>query len=127
MSFKLKIAYGNTHKLVSKPKKSRTSDNENRHKWVCFAKILDDSLTNKYISKVKFGLHPSFGATEVEVKSSPFELKKIGWGYFTIPITIYFHKELKIPSVTVEHELCFDGEGQTKLKILKLNKDPLAK
>jgi hypothetical protein len=118
---KLKIVYGNTHQEVTNPKRSR-SDKEktNSHKWSCFVKI-ENGQTKNYIRKVVFGMHPSFGATQIEVKAFPFQITRIGWGTFNIPITIHWHKNIKIQNpLVLEYELSFNANGETKVHILKI-------
>lgn len=46
----------------------------------------------KFIQKVTYGLDPTFGTTEVTVKAAPYEMTRIGWGTFDVPITIHFRK-----------------------------------
>jgi hypothetical protein len=119
--FKLRLLYGNTHKLVENPKKSRTADNTtNKHKWCMFVKTCDYD-TSKLVRKVVYGLHPTFGATEIEVKEAPFELSRVGWGSFEIPIKIYFQSWMKLKPLELTHELSFNGEGETKVQIVQLD------
>jgi hypothetical protein len=120
---KIKLLYGNTHKLIENPKKSRTSvDTENKHKWCMFVKAYDYD-SSKVIRKVTFGLHHTFGAKEIEVKSAPFEMIKVGWGSFEIPIKIYFCSWLKMKPLEISHDLSFTNDGETNVHILKLNKE----
>lgn len=125
---KIKILYGNSHELVESPKKSNSHpENCNKHRWGAFVKVANEE-SQKYIRKVVFGLHPTFGATQLEVKTAPFEIKRIGWGTFDIPIKIYFHYDFKIKEpIELDHHLSFNGEGETKVYIFKLDKNTLKK
>jgi hypothetical protein len=124
---KIKILYGNTHKLVENPKKSRTEPNtQNKHKWCMFVKT-DGYDSEKVIRKVTFGLHPTFGVSEIEVKSAPFAMTKVGWGTFDIPVKIDFCAWTKLKPLELTHELKFTGNGETNVNILKLNKDVFEK
>ena len=120
---KIKILYGNTHKIVEDPKVSRKNPNlTNKHRWSCFVKVVGDD-TSKFIRKVVFGLHPTFGTTEVQVKKFPFQITYTGWGTFEIPIKIYWHCNLKIKQpLELSHDLSFENTGQTKVYIFKYNK-----
>jgi len=47
---------------------------------------------HKIISKVRFGLHPSFGVDYRDIKPQAekrFEITHKGYGEFEIPVTIY--------------------------------------
>ena len=71
-----------------------------------------NDFIQKYVEKVKFGLHPSFGVTEFNVKSAPFEMKRLGWGTFEIPIEIYFRRDTgRRETLKVDHMLSFEGKG----------------
>jgi transcription initiation factor IIF auxiliary subunit len=124
---KLKLIYGNLHKLVANPRKSKNSPaEENKHKWTMFVKTLDFDCS-KIIRKVTYGLHPSFGAPQVEVKTSPFELTKIGWGTFDIPIKIEFCSWLKLKPVELNHYLSFNNHRESNVHIIKLTKEVFEK
>jgi transcription initiation factor IIF auxiliary subunit len=123
---KIKILYGNTHQLVENPKKSRTGgEASNKHKWCMFVKTNGEEEKN-YIRKVEFGMHPTFGCTEIEVKSAPFEISRIGWGTFDIPVKVFLNKSLKVSKpLELSHCLSFEGSGETKVYILKIPKTSL--
>lgn len=119
---KIKILYGNHHELITNPKQSR-SDSEcvNRHKWTCFVEIAGTNNTSKIIEKVSFGMHPTFGCTEVVITRNPFSISRIGWGTFEIPIKIYF-KNIK-QTLTLNHYLSFDGSGKINVHLMKIKKN----
>lgn len=58
-----------------------------------------DGPAGKYIEKVRYGLHPSFGMDYMDVKaqaSNPnFEMTFTGFGEFSIPITVYLKRGFK--------------------------------
>jgi len=117
---KIRIIYGNTHELVKDPKPSKSNrETQNKHKWGCYVKI-DGDESNKIIKKVVFGMHPTFGCTEVVVTKAPFEIRRIGWGTFDIPIKVYLDK-VKEP-VEFTHELSFNGAGVSKIYNYKIPK-----
>jgi hypothetical protein len=125
---KIKIIYGNTHELVTNPKSSKSDKTvKNSHKWSCFVKILGQD-SSKFIRKVQFGLHPTFGTTEIDVKSAPFQMTRIGWGTFEIPIKIFWHYEFGIKEpLELEHCLSFEGTGESKVYIFKIEKKKVEK
>ncbi len=122
---KIKLEYGNTHKLIENPRKLRSSTNyENKHAWGVYVKVAsknceDDS--RKYISKVEFEMHPTFSERIVPIKAWPFKLERVGWGLFNVPIKVFFNKKEVIGGpLELNHLLDFDGEGEKKFAIAKL-------
>ena len=86
----------------------------------------NDSI-QKYVEKVKFDLHPSFGVTELSVKSVPYEMKRVGWGTFEIPVTIYFRRDTgRREPLKLEHMLSFEGKGKYQTISVSFDKDKLA-
>ena len=112
----MKIRVGNRHKIVE-PKDAKK---RNIHSWTCFAELVDDKQMEKcaaFISKVRFELHETFKNPVRETKAKNgchFELSSVGWGYFDIPITIFWTEETGLKPLSVNHELCFDGKGEWK-------------
>ena len=46
----------------------------------------------------------------------------VGWGYFEVPMTIYFRKGTGIKEpVTINHMLSFDGNGKWRDVTIKIN------
>jgi hypothetical protein len=121
---KKKISYGNLHH-VEEP--SESSGMHNSHHWAAFVKFPHDLPAKKFVKKVRFLLHPTFPYREVDVVKEPFVVRRIGWGYFTIPITIHWQDWLKMEPTQFNHTLCFDGEGKTLNKIVEIDKELLDK
>ena len=96
------IKLGNTHERLE-------SIERNRHKWTCFIRFFGE--TEKKIDHVVFTLHETFIKRKRKVDKAPFEVKSIGWGYFTVKIDVVFKKSTGIKNMKFEHELCFDGNG----------------
>ena len=75
---------------------------------------------------MKFGLHPTFGVTEMDVKSEPFELRRIGWGTFEIPIEIYFRRDTGRKEILkLSHYLSFNGQGKRQYFQVAFDKEKL--
>ncbi|CDW73750.1 yeats family protein [Stylonychia lemnae] len=137
----IKFSFGNEHIMLQNSERFKSEYNaneivENKHKWKVFIRIVrsreDKAIlkASQFIEKVVFTLDPSFIEDEIEIKKEPFELSKIGWGTFDIPIEIFFKKETgKTDTVSLNHLLNFDGNGETKyftvafdkLKVKKLS------
>lgn len=79
-----------------------------------------------YIDSVIFTLHPTFHKPVVSVNSPPFEVVRLGWGTFEIPIEIKWKKWTGIGSTFVNHELSFRGFGdENKIKV-KIEREKIA-
>ena len=112
----IEFTIGNYHELVKNPKKTSKGNEVNRHFWIAFVQYTSDKcMTSRFVEKVKFELCEGFNPPIRIVKSQPgkrVEISTKGWGYFDLPMTIYFKKSLGLEPVTIEHELCFDGDGK---------------
>ena len=119
---KITIAYGNTHKLLEEPRTLRhNSEYQNKHEWSVFVRCPTEEDDRKYISKVEFELHPTFSDRIITVKRLPFSLKRVGWGFFNIPIKIFFNRKFVDSNpIELNHLLNFSGCGSTKYTKLKL-------
>ena len=115
---KIKILYGNTHELVPSLVNSDSSESSNKHKWGAFVKVVGES-SDKFISKVNFKLHPTFNPNEVSVNKPPFQISRIGWGTFDVPMTIYWKSNYNTKPVELSHTLSFTDKGETKVYIFK--------
>ena len=72
---------------------------------------------HRIVKRVELKLHPTFRKPhERNLEFKPGEdeasFKTVAWGWFEIPITIYFQPALKIKPVTFEHTLNFSGAGK---------------
>ena len=51
-------------------------------------------------------MHPSFGCEYIVARSSAnsqVAIHKVGWGYFDIPMTIFWSKNLNLQNVIIDH------------------------
>eukprot|EP00347_Sterkiella_histriomuscorum_P016628 403352460 len=128
---RIKFIYGNDHKPVQNPKKVG-QDNYNANEWTTFVRLVPNQGLNsndsikRYIQKVRFGLHPTFGVTEIDVKSAPFQMTRIGWGVFNIPIEIFFRRDTgKKETIKLDHYLSFQGQGSSRIFTIAFDKEKL--
>ena len=124
---KIKILYGNKHRLVPNPAKSRSDSAEtNKHEWIAFVTINHEGLkAEDLIESVTFELHETFRNPIRKVSKPPFQLKTKGWGTFEIPITIKWKKAVSPAPTTLSHYLSFDGEGAWKTYTIRVHADKL--
>jgi len=108
-----KIIIGNTHESLA-------GNNRNNHKWKFFVMVLDEDQSlgaipkvpsSYYIEKIEVFLHPTFTPARLVLTGEPFEVKRIGWGVFTIRGNIYFASRFNLPPMGFEHLLSFDRNG----------------
>ena len=73
-------------------------------------------------------MHPTFGVTEIDVKAAPYEMKRIGWGTFEIPIEIFFRRETgRRETLKLSHYLSFEGTGKRINFTVSFDKEKLEK
>jgi len=66
-------------------------------------------------------LHESFAQNYISLNNPPFSVRRIGWGYFDVIITIYWKKIAKQKQpLILTHELNFTGNGQKKKFVIKI-------
>ncbi|XP_066598718.1 uncharacterized protein D12 [Prorops nasuta] len=75
------------------------------HKWTMYVRgSKDDSDIAKFVSKVRFFLHPSYQPNDVvEVTSPPFHLCRRGWGEFPLRVQLHFKSALNKPMDIIHH------------------------
>jgi len=105
-----KIKIGNEHSMVPDDQItiSTTTGAKLNNKWKMYVRGDD---VDSFIEKIEFVLHPSFQPSNVTVSAAPWELERVGWGFFIVHVTIHFKPDLnKLPCV-FDHELFFDKGG----------------
>ena len=120
--------FGNRHREIKNPKGG------NKHEWTIFVKFQDKKINPaELIEKVRFGLHPTFGAEYMDIKApdhkDSYEWSCVGWGTFGIPITIHFRRAVGLNPRTLEldHNLSFDGPGKWKTISMNIKKSQAKK
>lgn len=91
----LRIIVGNTHKL-------QPTEN-NRHDWTFFVRPSNPD----FVSEVKIFLHPTFRNNLIILSKPPFEIRRFGWGSFSIKVEI----KLK-PAYNFLHTQSEQGHGR---------------
>lgn len=95
------ILIGNEHEKID-------SETKNSHRWTVFVRASDPNFNLKdIVEKVDFELHPTFFPARVAVFESPFQVERIGWGIFTVPVKICFKNG---KTVSFEHQLSFQND-----------------
>lgn len=111
------ILIGNRHELVG-----GTDEPGNQHDWTFFVRLSRPEL----VSHVKVNLHPTFRPPSLVLRDPPFEVRRLGWGYFSIAATVVLKEGWEwIGGSEVRGELSdrkgalgldwmldFDGEGK---------------
>ncbi|KAF2849499.1 hypothetical protein T440DRAFT_452310 [Plenodomus tracheiphilus IPT5] len=69
---------GNKHRLV------RGADDANEHDWTFFVRVSRPDL----IQEVRIDLHPTFRPPRVTLRNPPFQVRRLGWGHFTLDVEI---------------------------------------
>jgi len=72
----LTIYIGNEHRLI----RTHESFSNNKHDWKFFIRPSRTDI----IEEVQIFLHPTFRNPRITIQSSPYEIRRLGWGYFTI-------------------------------------------
>ncbi|KAL9657559.1 hypothetical protein ABK040_000986 [Willaertia magna] len=116
---KKKFFIGNLHSLVSREEEG----DSNIHKWTFFVRGEDqnDDL-EEFIDHIKVDLHPTFRPPTIILRNQPYVVTRLGWGYFTIRIKIYFKQQWHKPPFDYSHTLSFDGNGDMNEVELEFSK-----
>jgi len=90
--------------------------------WVVYIKLLDNNdnhngtdyywkKSNKHLESVidyvEFHLHEDFNPHNVKVKQMPFQVKRKGWGTFTVTVIVYWKESFVHAPTKLEHTLSF--------------------
>jgi hypothetical protein len=73
------ILIGNRHQLVG-----GADGPGNKHDWTFFVRLSRPDL----VSHIKVDLHPTFRPPALVLRDPPFEVRRLGWGYFSIAATV---------------------------------------
>mmetsp|Transcript_10536 Transcript_10536/g.43548 ORF Transcript_10536/g.43548 Transcript_10536/m.43548 type:complete len:211 (+) Transcript_10536:78-710(+) len=104
----LPIAFGTVAFYMGK----KATEN-NSHKWTVYLRGAggEDVDLSHVVSKVVFGLHPSFKQPQRVIESPPYEVTEMGWGEFEITITVHFHADANEKPLELTHALKLYEDG----------------
>jgi transcription initiation factor IIF auxiliary subunit len=131
-SLKVVFEFGNLYREVKNPKMSQAGF-PNKHSWAAFFRLQDNKDNRRLnesnvIEQVMFELDPTFNNPFQVKKTGPFEIAKVGWGSFSMPITVIFREETGIVDPLVLHHVLYFAEGgKTENLTLMISKDVLQK
>ena len=96
-------------------------DEQNGHVWTIFAKVrrvddivMSDDVSERYIEKAEFRLHPTFQPSIIRRRQAPFEVRRIGWGVFTIRVIITLKGDSE-DVLSYRHTLAFSGQKTSQI------------
>ena len=75
------ILIGNRHRLV------RGEDSANKHDWTFFVRLSRPDI----VKEIRVNLHPTFRPPCLVLRQPPFEVRRLGWGYFNIESHVVLH------------------------------------
>lgn len=124
----LTIYIGNGHRLV------RTEDeSSNKHEWLFFVRPSRTDL----IEEVQVFLHPTFRNHKVIVQWAPYEIRRVGWGTFTVYANVILKPGFRWESdeaedtedggargmLPLEWQLDFEGRGSQGRRRLRVRRE----
>ncbi|XP_055859296.1 YEATS domain-containing protein 2 [Episyrphus balteatus] len=99
------IVVGNTSKYIGDEKPSDNSS----HKWLVYVQSKSSIPIEKFVTKVRFFLHPSYRPNDVvDVEIPPFQLARRGWGEFPVRLQLFFDPQIDQKPVQLVHNLILD-------------------
>ncbi len=125
------ILIGNKHRL----ERGMEEEDECRHDWTFFVRTSRPEL----VKEVRINLHPTFRPPRLTLTNPPFEVRRLGWGYFTIEAEIELKKPYswvidntgtKRSSLELTWTLDFEGrgkQGRVRAKVMKSSEEELSR
>lgn len=116
------ILIGNRHRLV------RGEETANKHDWTFFVRTSRPDI----VEEVRVNLHPTFRPPRLVLRQPPFEVRRLGWGYFTIEAQIVLKEpygwvkdggERRHEGLELTWTLDFEGrgrQGRVRAKVRKV-------
>jgi hypothetical protein len=112
------ILIGNRHRLESqrRPGEERR-ERVNRHDWTFFVRLSRPDI----VQEVRVDLHPTFRPPSVTLRQPPFEVRRLGWGYFNIEACVVLEEGYRWVDggsgqgsrrLVLDWMLNFDGSGR---------------
>ncbi|KAJ4984598.1 hypothetical protein SVAN01_09920 [Stagonosporopsis vannaccii] len=119
------ILIGNKHKLIT------GGEDDNQHDWTFFVRTSRPEL----VEEVRVELHPTFRPPRVILRRPPYQVRRLGWGYFTLEAEIILKAPYTwVPSASGTRQrgleltwtLDFTGDGRqgrVKAKVKRLEEE----
>jgi hypothetical protein len=108
----LMILIGNRHRF-----ERGVDEGPNKHDWTFFVRVSRPDI----VKEVRINLHPTFRPPRVVIKKAPFEVRRLGWGTFTIEAEIVLKEQYgwvkdgvgsRSQGLKLDWMLSFEGRGQ---------------
>ncbi|KAI8137701.1 yeats family-domain-containing protein [Fennellomyces sp. T-0311] len=103
---KKQVVVGNVSKFIL-PEKRDPTLKDYTHKWMVY--VVEPPQAQevaKFITGVRFHLHPSYKPRDVvDVTEPPFRLTRLGWGEFPIRVQLFFVDKKRNKSVDIIHQV----------------------
>lgn len=121
------ILIGNKHRRV------RGSEDANEHDWTFFVRTSRPELVNH----VRVYLHPTFRPPQLTLRKAPYEVRRLGWGTFTLEAEIVLKEPYQWiidssgptqPGLELTWPLSFERtgrQGRVRAKVRKLEEPPV--
>lgn len=107
------IEVGNEHAAVP------TDRGNNTHQWTMFVKLPDgrDDARDlaELVDHVTYDLHPTFSPAQVRVTEAPFRVTRLGWGTFSVGVTVQWKKHVGHAPLRCKHTLSFGTAKASEL------------
>lgn len=116
------ILIGNRHRI------ERGAETANTHDWTFFVRLSRPDI----VEEVRVDLHPTFRPPRVTLREPPFEVRRLGWGVFTIDVKIVLKEPYswvvggengRQRDLALDWELDFEGrgrQGRVRAKVRKM-------
>ncbi|KAF1954358.1 hypothetical protein CC80DRAFT_476097 [Byssothecium circinans] len=117
------ILIGNKHRV------ERGAENANRHDWTFFVRLSRPDV----VKEIRVNLHPTFRPPRVTLREPPFEVRRLGWGVFTLDAVLVLNEpyvwvrdagsEDRSGELTLQWMLDFEGRGKQGRVRAKIRKE----
>lgn len=123
------ILIGNKHRA------ERGSEDANQHDWTFFVRTSRPEI----VKEVRVNLHPTFRPPRLVLRNPPYEVRRLGWGTFTIEAVIVLKEpyswvtgegDERQPKLELSWQLTFEGrgrQGRVRAKVRKVEEEVSAR
>ncbi|KAF1997762.1 hypothetical protein P154DRAFT_271486 [Amniculicola lignicola CBS 123094] len=82
------LLIGNRHRVVMSRGESEDGSRNNKHDWTFFVRCSRVDI----VEEVRIYLHPTFQPARLILPAPPFEVRRLGWGYFNVKAEVVLRK-----------------------------------